>query len=314
MGPKVNETANQRRDSIRNESESRREGISPAIFDRPQELHVPLRTSNGACEKIQAASSPLLTRSRQEKDENKEDKKKQKERERELETTANEIKQFLKLHYMRKREADKVAAWLYGKNIESKRSRILSYLPTSELISQLYLLDIENMFDYFEIDPDNPEISAADFDEIFGHFRFDPVLKSVHFRNFRVKGKEAVRFKKPVSHLDDDMGRTDMKFFFNWFKYKKGVERILKVIVEDTEDSHSDEAIEESLKDLMVEILDWRKEDLCQTTIRKIGDNLTAIYLQWNGKNEVLQGSWQTSIATKILCRNFLSYGISYHF
>jgi hypothetical protein len=153
-------------------------------------------------------------------------------------------------------------------------------------------VDIEIMFDYFEVDPNNSEINATDFVQIFNHSRFDPVLKFVHFRNVRVKGKDAPQLLPAgasSSYLDDDFGRTDMKFFFDWFRYKKGVQRILSVTVEDMDDPHSDEAIEKCLENFQVEILDWRKEDLCPETIQRIGHNLTEIHLQWSGKNAVLR-------------------------
>lgn len=80
-----------------------------------------------------------------------------------------------------------------------------------------------------------------------------------------------------------------MIFFFNWLR-EKGVKRILKVIVDDLEQpSHSDEAIENTLRGFEVEILDWRKIDLCPEVIYKSSKKLKEVYLRWSGNNAVLR-------------------------
>lgn len=85
-------------------------------------------------------------------------------------------------------------------------------------------------------------------------------------------------------------GRSDMVFFFDWLR-EKGVKRILKVIVDDlTSPSHSDEAIENALYGFDVEILDWRKMDLCPEVICESSKNLREVYLQWSGNNTILRG------------------------
>lgn len=79
-----------------------------------------------------------------------------------------------------------------------------------------------------------------------------------------------------------------MVFFFDWLK-KKGVERIIKVDVDDMKmPCHSDEAIEIALKSFQVEILDWRRQDMCPLTISRIGENLREINILWSGRNTIL--------------------------
>ncbi|KAF9772122.1 hypothetical protein IL306_010180 [Fusarium sp. DS 682] len=53
--------------------------------------------------------------------------------------------------------------------------------------------------------------------------------------------------------------------------------------------SHSDEAIEKCLKDLKVEILDWKRLDLDALSLRRVGTHLREIYLQWSGSNSTLR-------------------------
>jgi hypothetical protein len=82
-----------------------------------------------------------------------------------------------------------------------------------------------------------------------------------------------------------------MLFFFNWLREVKGVERILKVIVEDHDGQpHTDEAIERSLKSFGVEVLDWSKPDLDPYTISNAaGGHLRELVLHWGGNNAVLR-------------------------
>ncbi|SPN96672.1 uncharacterized protein DNG_00193 [Cephalotrichum gorgonifer] len=184
---------------------------------------------------------------------------------REWEGTANEVREFLKLHYLRTRDPEKAESWLYGTS-----------------------------FDYSEVDPSNPEIHAQDFIHTFEHFNLDKVLQFVRFRNVRVRGKEAVRFGDGValsSPTEDDPGRTDMLFFFHWLRHKKKVERIVKVIVDDCRnDPHSDQTIEACLQPFMGEVLGWRKTDLCPLTISEVGKELREVSLLWSGSNSVLRG------------------------
>ena len=155
--------------------------------------------------------------------------------------------------------------------------------------------DIQTSFDYSEIDESNPEIGATDFIHTFEHFNLDKVLQFVRFRSVRVRGKDssAARFGQGIvpSPADDDSGRTDMCFFFDWLKHRKKVERILRVRVDDSRtDPHSDWTIEACLKPFQVEVLDWRKIDLCPASISCFGHSLREITLQWSGSNSVLRG------------------------
>ena len=81
-----------------------------------------------------------------------------------------------------------------------------------------------------------------------------------------------------------------MVFFFD-FLWRKGVRRIIKLIVDDTrEPSHSDETIEKAIVRFEVELLDWRKTDLCNETIVKGAPHVEQVWLYWSGNNAVLRG------------------------
>ncbi|KAI0468787.1 hypothetical protein F4859DRAFT_523984 [Xylaria cf. heliscus] len=186
----------------------------------------------------------------------------------EVGTYAKEIREFIMLHYLRTRGAEEAAAWLYGKNVEG----------------------FQTTFDYLENESNNDELNVRDFAQIFDHFRFTSVLKSVHFRHVRLKSREGFKFgdRTSFSSSNED-GLTDMTFFFYWLYHSKSVARILKVTVEEDEDPSSDDVIENCLARLRVERLDWRKPDLCPEVIRKVGAELRAISLQWSGSNTALR-------------------------
>ncbi|KAI1207925.1 uncharacterized protein F4807DRAFT_433754 [Annulohypoxylon truncatum] len=79
---------------------------------------------------------------------------------------------------------------------------------------------------------------------------------------------------------------------FDWLHRKQGVEKIFNVIVDDLGDrSHSDEAIVKALKPFDVEVWDWRKFDMCSSTIQKAAPKVRRIFLHASGNNAVLR-SW----------------------
>jgi hypothetical protein len=84
-------------------------------------------------------------------------------------------------------------------------------------------------------------------------------------------------------------GRNEFESIAQWLK-GKGVKRVFKItVIDDPERPHSDESIEKSLKDFDVEILDWRKTDLCPELLKRACKNVTRLYLQWSGNNTTLR-------------------------
>ena len=133
-------------------------------------------------------------------------------------------------------------------------------------------------------------ISFDDFKSSYNNFRFDNTLLSIHFDRVELElgSQKTRRVEFPSS------GREEMKHFFGWLYVDKGVRTIVKVTVEDREQRvHSDQVIEDALKNPAIEVLDWRKYDICPWTIREACRNspLREIHLWWNGNNAVLR-SW----------------------
>ncbi|PTB65121.1 hypothetical protein BBK36DRAFT_20935 [Trichoderma citrinoviride] len=116
------------------------------------------------------------------------------------------------------------------------------------------------------------------FTTVYGPKEFDQTLHHVAVDRIilkQTKNKEA--------------GRTDMEIIFKLLK-DKGVRHIVKVIVFDSEmPPHSDESIERCLLGFKsIEILDWRKVDLCPETILKACPKVVELHLWWSGNNAIL--------------------------
>lgn len=156
--------------------------------------------------------------------------------------------------------------------------------------------DIQICFDYFGL---GAVADAPAFVESFRNVTFDSVLQYVAFPPVKVENLsiDQLRSDEPgwsdisESIKSDAAGRADLFFFFHWLKVEKKVQRILRVIVEDSVSSpHSDAVIELALKPFGVEILDWSKLDIDPETIYHFGQELRELYLHWGGSNAVLCG------------------------
>ncbi|KAF5673912.1 intracellular serine [Fusarium heterosporum] len=179
----------------------------------------------------------------------------QREKERQVEGEAIGI--LLKMFYLRNQDPEKAAHSL--KNVSGK--------STKEL--------------WFDFGPPK-RLTRTDFRKHFKHLRFDTVLQYVAFPNIELNEHKTTADPRFA-------GREDIVFFFEWLK-QRGVTNIIKVIVDDLKSpSHSDEAIEKSLKPFKVEILDWRRLDLDPTSLSEIGGCLREVNLHWSGSNAVLR-------------------------
>jgi len=115
------------------------------------------------------------------------------------------------------------------------------------------------------------------------------VLKYVAFPAVYVKNWRKNPLRVPPSE-EHCRGRSDMLYFFEWLRKEKKVDRILKVIVDDSKSPpHSDEAIELCLKGFGVEHLDWSKPDLDPDTICNASTEIVELVLHWGGNNAVLR-------------------------
>ena len=129
------------------------------------------------------------------------------------------------------------------------------------------------------------------FKESYKLFNFDPALLYVDFRKLELQVPDNPRAAERTQ--DSGAGRRDMVQFFDWLYTDKRVRDIIKVTVEDREGvPHCDEVIIDSLKRFSIEILDWRKLDLCPDAIQRASaksNNMRELHLWWSGSNAVLR-------------------------
>ncbi|KIW74380.1 hypothetical protein Z517_12320 [Fonsecaea pedrosoi CBS 271.37] len=130
------------------------------------------------------------------------------------------------------------------------------------------------------------DMTFAQFESHWNKPDFETTLKYVPIANIKFKPDK-----------DDDRvvskGRNDAT----------RVKRILHVIVDDMKRNyHSYDAIERALARADVEILDWRRPDLCPSNIFKIGKNLKELYLYWGG-NDAILGAWSEAEGLPMLAQ-----------
>lgn len=122
------------------------------------------------------------------------------------------------------------------------------------------------------------------------HLKFENILRYVDLPKITIE--RGLPEQKPGDHPGDGMGRRDLEVIFDWLRKDCGVEKIIRVKVDDSKDlPHSDESIENCLKDFGVQVWDWNKVDICCSTIFKAAPEVREVYLYCSGNNAVLR-SW----------------------
>ncbi|KAI1156417.1 hypothetical protein F4825DRAFT_475545 [Nemania diffusa] len=194
-----------------------------------------------------------------------------------------EIRLFLKQHYLRERNHDAALDILYGRNTTSGES--LSF--------QLERLENKNKI-YFDLSG-YTTLTRRRLQKGLKNVKFDDTLQYVEVPQITIEGTEAIpntsRLRGAMEKTDPNgNGRTDLAFIFSWLR-TKGVETILQVIVDDLgPQAHGDEAIEEATKGFGVEVWNWKKIDLCAEVIVTAAPTAKVAHLYWTGNNAVLRG------------------------
>jgi hypothetical protein len=134
------------------------------------------------------------------------------------------------------------------------------------------------------------EVSRAFLDQLLRVTEFEPFLQYVCIPNLRVYG---VRMEKLEAEAWwQSRSRKDYVYIFEWLRNEMGVQKIVRMVVEDHPvNFHSDEAIERAVKGFDIEEWDWVKPDLCSDTIKEAAKNVQDLCLHWSGNKAVLR-SW----------------------
>ncbi|KAL6830889.1 hypothetical protein J3E69DRAFT_328079 [Trichoderma sp. SZMC 28015] len=186
------------------------------------------------------------------------------------EATLKGVERLLKLHYLRSRSYNAAMEILYGRNTTS---------------------DYELYFDL----SGHANIAQTGFENLLSKLKFEDILQYVAIPRLNVEvNMNAANSKRSRgtgrSPKQDGDGRRDLCYIFDRLR-KKGVKTILKVIIDDSvSPAHSDEAIEDALKFMDVEIWDWKRIDLCSEVIFRVASKAREVNLYWSGNNAVLRG------------------------
>ncbi|KAK3987707.1 intracellular serine protease [Cladorrhinum sp. PSN332] len=178
------------------------------------------------------------------------------------------VEKFLKLHYLRSRSYRACMEILYGRD----------KLPEVEL--------------YFDL-TGRSSMSSDGFKGLLSHLEFEDALQYVAIPAIKIEGAKEGRNRKQIMRdrpCADASGRQDLVQVFSGLR-TKGVTTILKVVVDDSiSPPHTDEAIEDSLRNLGIEVWDWKKMDICSEVIYKAAPQVREVHLYWGGNNAVLRG------------------------
>ncbi len=130
-----------------------------------------------------------------------------------------------------------------------------------------------------------PTLACEVFEKTYCDWIFDEALQHVAVRPLIFGAADAAQRAK-----QSKTGRRDMEFLFSWLREKK-VRHIIKLIICDFGPfpPHSDESIETALAGFIIEILDWRKLDMCPMTIQVSCPNVSELHLWWSGNNAILR-------------------------
>lgn len=152
-------------------------------------------------------------------------------------------------------------------------------------------------------------ITQKGFEKLLKQLQFEDALQYVAIPAITIDWWDSIPGKRndmnrglsqAKSQELDGTGRKDLVHIFKKLR-EKGVKTVLKVIVDDVPDRpHTDEAIEQALERLNVEVWDWKRIDLSSEVIHKAAPAATDVHLYWSGNNAVLRG-WSDETGLKCL-------------
>jgi hypothetical protein len=107
---------------------------------------------------------------------------------------------------------------------------------------------------------------------------FQPYLKFVSFPDLDV-----IRGHQCAEPIRDIFGK-EVLVVIKWLRMVKGVKKVMKLKVLDSRhEPHKEEVIEECIRDLQVEELDWRRTDLSIETVRDASPGVQRLHLYSSG-------------------------------
>ena len=200
---------------------------------------------------------------------------------------------FLKDRIMRLKNADATIRLLHcnGNGMQSNSDRLSLVNAVLERSIHLDLVEVESR-DY--------PVSERALRQLFERLKFENILQYVQIPWYPFSTKAKVRASTFVQENEEDgAGRKDFRLIFKLLR-EHNVQKIIKLIVNDDDETpHSDEILEE-LRDFEIEVLDWKKVDLCSYVIKNGAPGVRKLFLYSSGSNAVLR-SWSGSDGLKEL-------------
>ncbi|KAI0442366.1 hypothetical protein F4803DRAFT_551238 [Xylaria telfairii] len=172
------------------------------------------------------------------------------------------------------------------------RSYSIRHFERSKVTTALYH-ETQERETYFNLSGrSNLSITNAYLEKLARHLKFESILSYVALPMLSVLDLETVdplgafHNKKSMSK-----GRRDMGAIFEWLRLQN-VETIHAItVIDSTEPSHSDTAIENALRGFDIEVWDWKKLDLnCDVISNCAGETVREISLYSSGNYAVLMG------------------------
>ncbi|KAF7930842.1 hypothetical protein BELL_0266g00130 [Botrytis elliptica] len=191
-------------------------------------------------------------------------------------TSVENVKTFLKLHYLRTRGHDDAYAIIHG-----RPPRVGT--------------DVQIFFDLGVYE--KTKINSDQLESFFENQKFDDILQRVSVpASFTLVESETAansgRIRTPAApSKSSSKGLSNLESVFGWLREKMKVKTILSISVKDLDSpAHSDESIEKALVGFGVETWDWQKIDISTGVIETVAPDVRVVHLYWSGNNAVLRG------------------------
>ncbi|KAK4209225.1 intracellular serine protease [Rhypophila decipiens] len=190
-----------------------------------------------------------------------------------LDSVVEAVERFLKLHYLRSRSTAACMDILYGKE------------------------ELSNLELYFDLSG-RSNMTQRGFRSLLKQLQFEDALQYVAIPKIRIEDDNtgdksnisSSRRSGRGQSYKDGSGRHDLVQVFTTLR-QKGVRTVIRAMVDDSfTPPHTDEAIEEALRGMDVQIWDWKKTDLSTEVIYTAAPRVREVHLYWSGNNTVLRG------------------------
>jgi hypothetical protein len=153
----------------------------------------------------------------------------------------------------------------------------------------------------FDLRGENKDlISSRYLDNLSLMLNFEKILQYVFIPRITVEKSDfstrrgQLLQEDRTEQLSNGYGARHYEELFGWLR-AKGVKRILKVCVDDSDDfPHRDTVIQRTLEAFQIEIWDWQKFDICIDTIYHASEDVQEVHLYSSGNLAVLQ-NWSSA-------------------